>query len=194
MRSEDESCKCKLQNKYQSFLITATCLVCLPSLLRRSFPKMLEAPRGVVAGAWWRAASATPTEDAMRVVAPTACGLGLGCAVGADSRLGGAGLARRRSSGRRPCGCAHFDRVDRHRAANTHSKAKNLLTGTQNGPAAHMAASLRPHGSHPIRLAVWRLELLFGGPGRVETPRPGPEKLGAVGTDRDLLGMLLTLI
>ena len=54
---------------------------------------------------------------------------------------------------RRPCGCAHFDRVDRHRAANTHSKAKNLPTGTQDGPAAHMAASLRPHGSHPIRLA-----------------------------------------
>ena len=28
----------------------------------------------------------------------------------------------------------------------------------------------------------------------VETPRPGPEKLGAVRTDRDLIGLLLTLI
>ena len=50
---------------------------------------------------------------------------------------------------------------------------------------------------HPlnIRVAAWHLELLFGGPGRVETPRPGPEKLGAVKTDRDLiLDRLLTLI
>ena len=31
-----------------------------------------------------------------------------------------------------------------------------------------------PHGSHPIRVAAWHMELLFGGPGRVETPRPGP--------------------
>ena len=28
----------------------------------------------------------------------------------------------------------------------------------------------------------------------METPRPGPEKLGAVRTDRDLIGLLLTLI
>ena len=76
----------------------------------------------------------------------------------------------------------------------TYSKASNLPTGPQDGPAAHMAASLRPHGSHPIRVAAWHLELLFGGPGRVETPRPGPEKLGAVRTDRDLIGLLLTLI
>ena len=76
----------------------------------------------------------------------------------------------------------------------THSKASNLPTGPPDGPAAHMAASLRPHGSHPIRVAAWHLELLFGGPGRVETPRPGLEKLGAVRTDRDLIGLLFTLI
>ena len=74
------------------------------------------------------------------------------------------------------------------------SKASNLPTGPQDGPAAHMAASLRPHGSHPIRVAAWHLELLFGGPGRVETPQPGLEKLGAVRTDRDLIGLLLKLI
>ena len=73
----------------------------------------------------------------------------------------------------------------------THSKASNLPTGPQDDPAAHMAASLRPHGSHPIRVAAWHLELLFGG---LETPRPGPEKLGAVRTDRELIGPLLTLI
>ena len=67
-------------------------------------------------------------------------------------------------------------------------------TGPQDGPAAHMAASLRPHGSHPIRVAAWHLELLFGGPGRVETPRPGLEKLGAVRTDPDRIGLLFTLI
>ena len=59
----------------------------------------------------------------------------------------------------------------------THSRASNLPTGPQDDPAAHMAASLRPHGSHPIRVAAWHLELRFGGPGRVETPRSGPEKL-----------------
>ena len=74
------------------------------------------------------------------------------------------------------------------------SKHGNLLNGPQDEAAAHMAASLRPHGSHPIRVAAWHLELLFGGPGRVETPRPGPEKLGAVRTDRDLIAPLLTLI
>ena len=78
-------------------------------------------------------------------------------------------------------------------AGKTHSKASNLPTGPQDGPAAHIAASLRPHGSHPIRVAAWHLELLFGGPGRVETPRPGPEKLGAVRTDRELIGLLLIL-
>ena len=57
-----------------------------------------------------------------------------------------------------------------------------------------MAASLRAHGSYPIRVAAWHLELLFGGPGRVETPRPGLEKLGAVRTDPDLIGLLFTLI
>ena len=28
----------------------------------------------------------------------------------------------------------------------------------------------------------------------METPRPGPEKLGSVRTDRDLIGLLFTLI
>ena len=34
------------------------------------------------------------------------------------------------------------------------------------GPKPPAAASLRPHGSHTIRVAAWHLELLFGGPGR----------------------------
>ena len=90
---------------------------------------------------------------------------------------------------------AHDMRLTGAKAAGeTHSKASNLPTGPQDGPAAHMAAALRPHCSHPIRVAAWHLELLFGGPGRVETPRPAPEKLGAVITDRDLIGPLLTLI
>ena len=86
------------------------------------------------------------------------------------------------------------------KAAGTHSKASNLPTGPQDGPSAHMAASLRPHSSHPIQVAAWHLELLFGGPGRVETPQPGPEKLGAVREQTEtsyvigLLFMLLTLI
>ena len=55
------------------------------------------------------------------------------------------------------------------------SKHGNLLNEPQDEPAAHMAASLRPPGSHPIaiRLAVWHtwswtLELLFGGQARHE--------------------------
>ena len=80
------------------------------------------------------------------------------------------------------------------RLAKRTARPATFPTGPQDGPAAHMAASLRPHGLHPIRVAAWHLELLFGGPGRVETPRPGPEKLGAVRTDRDLIGLLLTLI
>jgi hypothetical protein len=43
------------------------------------------------------------------------------------------------------------------------------FSGPQDEPAAHMAASLRPPGSHPIGLAAWHLELLlFGGQGRHE--------------------------
>jgi hypothetical protein len=80
------------------------------------------------------------------------------------------------------------------RLAKRTARPATFPTGPQDSPAAHMAASLRPHGLHPIRVAAWHLELLFGGPGRVETPRPGPEKLGAVRTDRDLIGLLLTLI
>ena len=34
-------------------------------------------------------------------------------------------------------------------------------------------------------MLAWHLELFFGGPGRLENPRPGPEKLGAVRTDRE---------
>ena len=48
------------------------------------------------------------------------------------------------------------------------SKHGILLNGPQDEPAAHMAASLRPTGSHPIRVAAWHLELLFGGQGRHE--------------------------
>jgi hypothetical protein len=55
----------------------------------------------------------------------------------------------------------------------------------QDGPAAHMAASLRPHGSHHIRVAAWHLELLFGGSGaRGDPAATGREKLGAVRTDQ----------
>ena len=48
------------------------------------------------------------------------------------------------------------------------SKHGNLLNGPQDEAAAHMAASLRPPGSHPIRVAAWHLELLSGGQGRDE--------------------------
>ena len=48
------------------------------------------------------------------------------------------------------------------------SKHGNLLNGPQDEAAAHMAASLRPPGSHPIRVAAWHLELLSGGQGRHE--------------------------
>ena len=48
------------------------------------------------------------------------------------------------------------------------SKHGNLLNGPQDEAAAHMAASLRPTGSHPIRVAAWHLELLSGGQGRDE--------------------------
>ena len=64
----------------------------------------------------------------------------------------------------------------------THSKASNLPTGPQDGRRPRRAYGgfspttwLAPHtGSSLAR----HLELLFGGSGRVETPRPGPEKLG----------------
>ena len=57
-----------------------------------------------------------------------------------------------------------------------------------------MAASLRPHGSHPIRVAAWHLELLSGGQGRDEDLRPEAEKLGTVRQDPDLHGLLFLLI
>ena len=65
------------------------------------------------------------------------------------------------------------------------------FSGPQDEPAAHMAASLRPPGSHPIGLAAWHLELLlFGGQGLMRTSRPVADKLGAVRQDPDLHGLL----
>ena len=57
-----------------------------------------------------------------------------------------------------------------------------------------MASSLRPTGSHPIRVAAWHLELLSGGQGRDEDLRPVAEKLGTVRQDPDLHGLLFLLI
>ena len=48
----------------------------------------------------------------------------------------------------------------------THGEYGNLPKGPGGGPKPPEAASLRPHGSHTIRVAAWHLELLFGGPGR----------------------------
>ena len=60
----------------------------------------------------------------------------------------------------------------------THGEDGNLPKGPRGGPKPPETASLRPRGSHTIRVAAWHLELHFGGPrGAVETPRPGPEKL-----------------
>ena len=50
------------------------------------------------------------------------------------------------------------------------SKYGNLLKGPWAGPKPHAAASLRPPGSHLIRLAGRHLELLSGRPGRDEDP------------------------
>ena len=50
------------------------------------------------------------------------------------------------------------------------SKDGNLLKGPWAGPKPHAAASLRPPGSHLIRLAGRHLELLSGRPGRDEDP------------------------
>ena len=52
----------------------------------------------------------------------------------------------------------------------TGSKDGNLLKGPWAGPKPHAAASLRPPGSHLIRLAGRHLELLSGRPGRDEDP------------------------
>ena len=48
----------------------------------------------------------------------------------------------------------------------THGEDGNLPKGPRGGPKPPEAASLRPHGSHTIRVAAWHLELHFGGPGR----------------------------
>ena len=67
------------------------------------------------------------------------------------------------------------------------SKHGNLLNGPQDEPAAHMAASLRPPGSHPIRLAVWHLgSSSSAAKGVMRTSRPVADKLGAVRQDPDL--------
>ena len=50
------------------------------------------------------------------------------------------------------------------------SKDGNLLKGPWAGPKPHAAASLRPPGSHLVRVAGWHLELLSGRPGRNEDP------------------------
>ena len=50
----------------------------------------------------------------------------------------------------------------------THGKDGNLPKGPRAGPKPLVTASLRPHGLHTIRVAAWRLELLFGGLGRDE--------------------------
>ena len=52
----------------------------------------------------------------------------------------------------------------------TGSKDGNLLKGPWAGPKPHAAASLRPPGSHLVRVAGWHLELLSGRPGRDEDP------------------------
>ena len=44
----------------------------------------------------------------------------------------------------------------------------NLLKGPWAGPKPHAAASLRPPGSHLVRVAGWHLELPVGGQGRDE--------------------------
>ena len=46
--------------------------------------------------------------------------------------------------------------------------AVNLTIGPQVGPAAHMAAFLRPSGSRLKRVTEEHLELLVGGPVRYE--------------------------
>ena len=48
------------------------------------------------------------------------------------------------------------------------SESCSLLIGPQAGPDAHMAAPLRPSGSHLIRVTEEHLELLVGGPVRYE--------------------------
>ena len=142
--------KCKFQvAKYISVFSSATCLVSPDSRLSfvRSFPTKCLRRRGVC-GCGGRCVVArcvcdTETEDAMRGKSTTACGLGLGCC-GGGFPLGRRGLARRRSSGRRPCGCAHFDRVDRHRAAVPGSAMLRPRKPTSPTPRSSAAGMQRP--------------------------------------------------
>eukprot|EP00964_Phaeocystis_antarctica_P074808 scaffold46075_cov61-Phaeocystis_antarctica.AAC.2 len=53
-------------------------------------------------------------------------------------------------------------------ASDARSKDGNLLKGPWAGPKPHAAASLRPPGSHLVRVAGWHLELPVGGQGRDE--------------------------
>ena len=79
----------------------------------------------------------------------------------------------------------------------THGEDGNLPKGPKGGPKPRLRWLLSDHTwlAHHIRVAAWHVELLFGGGrGAVETPRPGPEKLGAVRQDPDLIGLLFRLI
>jgi hypothetical protein len=83
-------------------------------------------------------------------------------------------VARQLAASRRAIGWASATSQE------THGEDGNLPKGPGGGPKLPAAASLRPHGSHIIRMAACHLELHFGGPrGAVETPQPGPEKLEA---------------
>ena len=53
-------------------------------------------------------------------------------------------------------------------ASRTQTEDGSLLRVPQEGPAAHMTASLGPPGSHLVRVAGWHLELAVGGQGRNE--------------------------
>ena len=69
-------------------------------------------------------------------------------------------VARRLAASRRATGWASATSQE------THGEDGNLPKGPRGGPKPPEAASLRPHGSHTIRVAAWHLELHFGGPGR----------------------------
>ena len=100
-------------------------------------------------------------------------------------------------SGRRlPCPAARQRLDGRHTQAHiwwseAQSKHGNLLNGPQDEPAAHMAASLRTPGSHPIRLAAYGTwSSSSAAKGVMRTSRLVADKLGAVRPDPDLHGLL----
>ena len=59
-------------------------------------------------------------------------------------------------------------REDLLRSSQNTIQVSNLLKGRRAGPKPHATASLRPPGSHLVRVAGWPLELLSGRPGRNE--------------------------